>query len=279
MERANCERGCIVKKVAIFLIILDVIGMALTAKSFFTREKVDSELNFSGERFEHVVVEGGQGNVQILPSTSNDIEVSWKGSLFNRGSRDDVVRVEENDSELKINIGKQRFFNISFFNFDFLNRLEVRIYMPEKQFKSLVVKSEIGNVNIKDVHVDHLTAETDVANMTIESVHTKSTVVETDVGNVTLENIEGKLHGESDVGNITIRNEEITNDMTFLSDVGKIELIVPRIPDNITFDADSSIGTVKVFGERGSYISNEAEHIVSMFTDIGNITVRAARGQ
>ena len=278
MERANCERGCIVKKVAIFLIILDVIGMALTAKSFFTREKVDSELNFSADRFEHVVIEGGRGNVQILPSTSSDIEVIWKGSLFNRGSRDDIVWVEENDSELKINIGKQRrFFNISFFDFDFLNRLEVRVYMPEKQFNSLVVKSEVGNVNVKDVQVDYLTAETDVANMTIESVHTKSMVVETNVGNVMLENIEGKLHAESDVGNITIRNELITNDMTLLSDVGKIELTVPRIPDNITFDADSSIGNVKVFGDRGSYISSEAEHIVSMYTDIGNITVRAQR--
>src|SRR5699024_11456071 len=82
------------KKVAILLIVIGVIGMVLTAKNFFTREKVDSELNFSADRFEHVVIEGGRGNVQILPSTSSDIEVIWKGSLFNR-------RSEEHTSELQ----------------------------------------------------------------------------------------------------------------------------------------------------------------------------------
>lgn len=260
------------KKVAILLIVIGVIGMSLTAKQIFSREKVQQEQYFSKDQFDHIVVEGGKGNVKIIPSSSEDIEVSWKGSIWNRNS-DDTVSIEENDSELKVNVGNWSFFNIPFFNFNFLNRLELKIYLPEKQYSSLIVKNDVGNTVIQDVTVNNLTAENDVANITIENVDAKSMVVENNVGNITLKNNQSKLHAESDVGNITIDTKEVKDDMTLLSDVGKINMTVPDVPDNVTFDANSSVGNVKIFGEKGSYINKSADYIVSMSTDVGNISV------
>lgn len=272
MEHENGERRGTVKKVAILLIVIGVIGMGLTAKQIFSREKVQQEQYFSKDHFDYIVVEGGKGNVKILPTSSDDIEVSWKGSIFNRDS-EDVVSIEEKNSELKVHVGNGSFFNIPFLNFNFLNRLEVRIFLPEKQYNSLSVKNDVGNTVIQDIWVDHLTAENDVANITIENVDAKSMVLENNVGNMTLKNNQSKLHAESDVGNIVIDTDEIKNDMTLLSDVGKIRMTVPTIPHNVTFDANSSVGNVKVFGEKGSYINKDADYIVSMSTDVGNITV------
>lgn len=98
--------------------------------------------------------------------------------------------------------------------------------------------------------------------------------VENNVGNITLKNNQSKLHAESDVGNITIKTDEIKDDMTLLSEVGKIQLTVPSIPDNVTFDATSSVGSVRVFGEKGSYVHKGAKYIVTMTTDVGSITVK-----
>lgn len=263
------------RNMAILLIVIGVIGIAFTAKSFFVREDMSDEVFLSSDRFEHIVVNGEMGNIRILPTSSSDIEIRWKGSVFSGSSSEELVSIEENQSELKINIGKERFLNISFFNIDFLKRLQVDLYLPDKQFNTLVVKNDVGNTDINDIHVGNLTTETDVANLTIENVTANSVVAETDVGNLTLSNVQGKLYAKSDVGNITINAEEITNDMTISSDVGRIRLTVPQIPNNVTFNADSSVGNVRVFGERGSYISSDADYMVSLTTDVGNISVNA----
>lgn len=262
------------KKAAILLLLTGVVGMLLTGKDFWSREKVKETLYFSKDRFEHIVLEGDMGNVQVLSSEGDEIEVSWKGKHLNT-KRDNLVVIEENDTELKINFDGDRFFNVSFFSFGFLNNLDITVHLPEKEYRSLVVKSDVGNVHIKGITANHLTAVTDVANLTVEEVTTQSASLETDVGKMTLNNMAGKLHAESDVGNIVMTSDDITDDLTLLSDVGNIELALTEIPDNVTFNGDSSIGKVKIFGERGSYLSNNADYTVSMKTDVGNITVKA----
>lgn len=263
------------KKVAILLIVVGVIGMGLTAKPFFSRESLDHDQSFSGDQFDHLVIESNQAAVKILPSTSQNIEVSWKGSIVNRGlgSSDNLVSIEEAGPELRIRVRKPWFFNWSLFNLNFINRLDVTVYLPQKWYRSLVVKNDVGSTVIKDVSVDHLIAENNVSNMTIENVQATSIVAKNDVGNITLTNNQGNLQAESVVGNIAVVTDDIMDDMTLRSDVGKIELTVPFVPDDVTFDAHSSVGAVRIFGEKGSYINRNATYVVSMTTEVGSITV------
>lgn len=263
------------RKVAFLLIVMGVIGMAFTAKQFFSRETLDDTQRFSGDHIDHIIIESDHANVNVLPSASEDIEISWKGSVVNKGRRssDDRVSIDEEKSELRIHTEEFRFFNISFFNLNLFNHLELTIYLPKKQYRTLDITNDIGSTVIKDISVDHLTAENDVANMTVESVQATSMVAKNDVGNITLTNNVGNLHAENDVGNITVSTDGIHDDMTLLSDIGKIKMTVSSIPDDVTFNAYSSIGSVRIFGEKGSYINREAKHIVSLTTEIGNITV------
>lgn len=273
MEYKANERGGIVRIMATLLIVVGVIGVILTGKTFFDREEVEDEVSLSSDHFEHIVVDGDMGNVKVIPSTSDNIEISWKGSLYNARSTDELVSIEENNTELKVNIGKKRFFNFSFFNLNFRNKLQVYLYLPDKQFNSLVVKNNVGNTEVNGIRVENLTTETDVSNLTIENVSANSIVAETDVGNLTLNDVQGKIYAKSDVGNIMININEIQDDMEITSNVGKVGLTVPEVPNNVTFNADSSVGNVRVFGERGSYINKNAEYVVSMTTDVGNIRV------
>jgi len=270
------ERGGVLRTVAISLIAIGVIGIVFIGKIFFDKNEVGDEIRLSADSLEHIVVDGELGNINVMPSTSKDIEIHWKGSVsstFNRSTRDELVSIEEHNNELKISIGEERFFNFSFLNFNFQNKLQVDLYLPDKAFNSLVVKNSVGNTDIKDIHVENLTTQTDVANLTLNHVTASSIVAETDVGNLNIKNAHGKLLAKSDVGNITIHASEIEEDMTLSSDVGEIRLSVPSIPDNVSFNANSSVGSVKVFGEKGSYISKNSDHIVSITTDVGNINV------
>lgn len=260
---------------AVLLIVIGVIGIFVTGKSFFMSEEAGDEVTLSPDPFDHIVVDGQIGNVHIHPSLSSDIEIRWKGTLLSGNSSEDLVSIEENDSQLKVNIGKRRFFDFSFFNINFSRKLQVDVYLPDKQFNSLVVKNDVGNTNIKDIRVGNLTTKTDVSNLTMENITANSIVAETDVGNLTLNNVHGKLLAKSDVGSITIHNDKITDDMDISSDVGKIRITVPQIPTNVTFNANSSVGSIRVFEEKGSYISKNADYIVSMTTDVGSIKVNA----
>lgn len=262
------------RKVAILMIMIGAVGMVSTAKGFFWKETIQEEANFSSASFEHISIKGHYGNVTVQPSENQDIKVSWQGTLSNQRSLKKLVTIEESNAELKINIGHQKWFNFSIFNLNMLNKLDVVVELPPKIFKTVVVKNDVGNTLIKQINVDNLTAETDVAKMTIEDVVTKATVAETDVGKLTFKNVEGILHAESDVGNINVYNEHISHDMTLISDVGKIDFTIPEIPDNVTFDAHSSVGKVTVFGEKGSYITANSAYLVSLATDVGKITVK-----
>src|SRR5690625_3820185 len=104
------------------LIAVGVIGVILTGKTLFGREEVEDEVSLSSEHFEHNVVDGDMGNVKVITSTSDNIEISWKGSLYNARSTDELVSIEENNTELKVNIGKKRFFNFSFYILNFHNK-------------------------------------------------------------------------------------------------------------------------------------------------------------
>src|SRR5699024_2932047 len=213
------ERGSVMRTVAILLIAIGIIGIVFIGRMFSGKNEVGDEVRLSADSLEHIVVDGELGNINVMPSNSNDIEIHWEGSVstFSRSTNDELVSIKEHNNELKISIGEERLFNFSFFNFNVHNKLQIDLYLPDKKFSSLVVKN--------------------------------------------------------DVGNITIHSNEIEEDMTLSSDVGKIRLSVPNILDNVSFNADSSVGSVRVFGEKGSYISKNSDHIVSITTDVGNINV------
>lgn len=262
-------------KMAILLIIIGLIGAIFTAKGFFTQENIHGEESFPSESIDNITIESDLANVKILPSDSNDIEVKWKGSLLKSNLNKNNVSIEEKSSELVITIGGRKLFNFSFFGFGFFNKREVEIYLPEKRFQSITLYNDVGNATISSISVDHLIAETSVSNLTIKDIQANMIRAKSDVGIITVDGFGGNLFAKSNVGNININTDTIAADMELESDVGNINLSVPLIPDNVSFHTESDIGTVQVFGEKGSYYNKQAAFSVTMETSVGNIKVKA----
>ena len=263
------------KKVAVILILVGLIGAVFTAKDFFTRENIKGEAYFSSMDIEDIKITSDVANILVLPANSDDIRVKWEDSFLKSNRKNDFVSINEEDSELVITAGDKSFFSINFFGFNFFNKRQVEVYLPEKQYRSIVIHNDIGSTNISSIKVDHLTTETSVSNLTIKDVQANDIRATSDVGLITLEDFTGELFAKSSVGNISIRTEEITNAMEIESDIGNIKLTVPTIPDNISFYTHSEIGSVNVFGEKGSYHNEQADHNISLETSVGNITVKS----
>lgn len=255
--------------------IIGLIGMIFTAKSFFARQTLSDAQSYPSEPIDQIIVDSNYANVKILSTDEDNIIVTLEGNVKEEGKRsiDEIVSINENAGKLSIDATRSWFLNISFFNFKLHDREDLTIYLPEKYYERVMITNDVGKTTVNNVAIDQLVVENSVANTIIENVTAKMITAGNNVGNIRLTNSTGKVHAENDVGNISIESNEINDDLTFKSNVGKIELLIPDIPNDITFKANTSLGSVKIFGENGSYINKYAEYIVSMTTDIGNITV------
>src|SRR5699024_12665219 len=92
---------------------------------FSGKNEVGDEVRLSAGSLEHIVVDGELGNINVMPSNSNDIEIHWVGSVstFSRSTKDELVSIIENNKELKIIIDEECLFIISLFNFNVLQLL------------------------------------------------------------------------------------------------------------------------------------------------------------
>ncbi|MGY0693412.1 DUF4097 family beta strand repeat-containing protein [Virgibacillus sp. FSP13] len=260
--------------VAFFLVIIGVVGAAFTAKGFFAQEPINGEAYFATSQIDHITVDSQVANVHIVRSNSKNIEVEWEGTLLKSALDSGNVSVKEEGTTLWVGTGEDSFFDFVSFGFNF-NPLEITIHLPEKQFTSIVVENDVGNTYVSSVDTERLHVESDVSDMEIASVNTDLLEVESDVGSIYLKDSNGKLFAKSNVGDITIDIDEIKHDMEINSDVGDIAITTSTIPSNVSFNGNSSVGSVTMFGKEGSFINKQAEYMVRIKNDVGDIDVIA----
>lgn len=260
------------KKTGLIMMIIGLIGMIFTAKSFFTYTTFDDRKTYVSENIEEIVVISHYANVSVLPSESEDIEIQLQGERQRKITP--LVSLNQQTGKLQIDLNQTWFTNISFFGSGFNMRDRLNIYLPNKQFESIRIKNEVGKTVVQNIFVDHLKINNSVANVHIEHVQANKIDVKNYVGQIVLKHSTGKVFAENDVGGISITVDDINHDMELVSNVGKIFMFVSNIPQHTSFIANTSLGHVKIFGEREDYIHKDAIHLISMTTDIGQISVQ-----
>ncbi|WP_158701601.1 DUF4097 family beta strand repeat-containing protein [Lentibacillus sp. Marseille-P4043] len=260
--------------VAFFLVIIGVIGAAFSAKDFFSKEPIDGDVHIASAEIEHIMVDSQVANVRIIQSASDDIEVEWEGTLLKSALDSGNVSVEEEGTTLWVGTEEDSLFDFVSFGFNF-NPLEITIHLPEKQFTSIVVDNDVGNTYVSSVDTERLHVESDVSDVETASVNADLLEVESDVGSIYLKDSNGKLFAKSNVGDITIDIDEIKHDMEIISDVGDIVITTSTIPSNVSFNGNSSVGSVTMFGKDGSFINKQAEYMVQIRNDVGDIDIMA----
>lgn len=260
----------ITQLLAVLMIVIGIVGIFMTGGDLMQTDTEGRE-TFSGEEIDQLIVDSNIANIELHPSDSKDMEVVWEGNLRNHSHR---VHLQQDESTLMVDVDTKEPFFLKFFSFfDFLNKLTVKIYLPDKIFSNISVENEVGNTLISSVHADKFYVKSDVSNIEMTDVQTEELIVESDVGNIQLDDVTGVITAKSDVGNMTLKLMEITNDIQLTSDVGKISVQLSRIPDNVSFQGYSDVGSIRIFGESGNYINRNAEYMVDMKTDVGKIDV------
>ncbi|PAV31520.1 hypothetical protein CIL05_02360 [Virgibacillus profundi] len=250
--------------------VIGVILILFFAINYFTKKPLEGEETFSAKSIANIDLNSDVATISILPTNSNDIKVIWEGKSKMFGKTE--VDIEQDSETLHIDIGRIKIFNFLQFGFNF-NSLDVDVFLPEKLYDSINLRNNVGSTLISGIKTDELTVHTDVSDMTIEGVHANDIKAESAVGDIVLKNSHGIVDVKNDVGDITIVTEAITDDMELITNVGGVSIVLEEIPSDTSFNANTEVGTVTVFGERGSYVLKQSDYLVTINTDVGDINV------
>ncbi|MBQ6730493.1 MAG: DUF4097 family beta strand repeat protein [Bacilli bacterium] len=142
----------------------------------------------------------------------------------------DVHDVNVSDNTLVIKGKNTRKWYEHIFNWNWFDRVQVTVYMPEGDYDSLKVKSSTGNIVVpEDFTFTSFDAKASTGNITSRAKVTNNVDIKVSTGNVSLESVAAKnITVESSTGNIVLKNNTVSEKISIDSDTGNIRL------DNVT---------------------------------------------
>lgn len=221
------------------------------------------------ESFERLEVNGSNALVEIQPTKEEMTTIEIVGKKkFSRGYLKTIVE----DDTLSIKLRDKRTWVIFPFGY---KPPTVKIYMPEKQYNSIRVKSDNGKIAVEGLRVKKIDLETDNGKIAVKDVEASSVRVETDNGMIDLNHVDGEIQAKTDTGLISMTTSDLDRSIDLKTDVGKISIQTDNEPTNATILAETDIGKINIFGTANNKtVFGNGEHLIKLKTDVGAILVR-----
>lgn len=205
---------------------------------------IQKEESISIDTCNNITLDFSSDDVVITPTDEDNIKVVQKSSK--KLNADEKFSFSKDGTNITIEKGKEReVFNI--FNFgSYSNKIE--LFIPKKYNKSLVVKTNSGNVEIKeDITLDKLdfsqssgnfkcrgsittneaSLKANSGNIKVENFTTKLYKIKTTSGNVDIKSMSGSGEVEASSGNIKINYKDIGEELKASAHSGNIKLNIP----------------------------------------------------
>lgn len=282
----------LIKKISIAALLLLVIGTAgslLTVKSAMTSSEVDEKKTIE-DTFSKIEVKSNNSRIEMIPTEGAvaTAELTGKASKGHKISLDAEVKGDTLYVEL---IDKQRMI----FSMDFFTSIQLRVYVPKKEYDSIQLKSNNGRIMAADLDVKELGATTDNGRVELnhingtniqarssngrielQQIDAKTVEVDTNNGSLLLDSVYGHIIGSSDNGKITMVNDHINQPMEFDTDNGRIEIETKKKPADVRFEARTSNGKITLFDQsyRKDAVVGDGKNVIKLRSQNGSITVK-----
>jgi len=277
-----------IKKVMMIAVLLIVVGLTGSLFTYQSISKADdiTENKVIQEAFDEIKIMSNEASVEVLPTDDSKakIELSSKSSNYHF-----AADVEQSVLNVKVDYRQKKLFN-----FDFTSaHVSLKVYVPEKEYKLLQIKSDNGSIQAHDLQAKDTYAETDngrikLSNMNAEKVtatadngsldlkNVIALVVETKTNNgkVNLDKVDGQIVGKANNGSIVFKTEELNRSIDFETDNGKITIQSEKEPTNAILDIQVDNGKVDYFGKSNwDTVIGDGEHVIKLTTKNGKITL------
>ena len=234
------------------MIVIGIVGAMVTYRLPWESKREIVMYTAKNADIQHLIVRADVSEVVILPIEAEFIRVEASDM-----HSQDVFRVTEDEATLTLEVKNRR--NFKFVGFSPQRRYEqiLTIYMPTSHYESIDVRNNVGNIDISGTSATELKVRNDVGDVSLQCTGSGSINVTNNVGNVSLE-----------VANAN-RNVQLKNN------VGNIDFLISKEPENVRIMTSSSIGRVNS-NLADTHFGN-AENLVTLITDIGDVNIRLIR--
>ncbi len=178
------------------------------------------------------------GNQKLTVSENgNTVDVSVKSKGFNwfnwwsKKSKLTIYIPKDYDRNMMIDLGSG---NVNFFG-----------QSKEKPMKldELTVEIGSGNMNLKNLVVQHFKHDGSSGNVNIDSIQTKTGTIDVSSGNLTIKHYSGALDADVSSGRLNIQMDKVSGSIKMDVSSGSVGLDLPDNAD-FTLNADVSSGNV-----------------------------------
>src|SRR5690625_4425892 len=259
-----------VRKVSFIALILFItvnIGTIFTINTQMKQAAKLEEKIVGTNAFNNITVDTKNGEITLLPTNDEKVKVELAGN----DSRYELNTTVKNDT---LNIYVKSEWN-KIFSFDLFSKpLSLTVYIPEKEYDTIQVKSNNGQIHLTDIEGREIAVDTNNGKIGLENVVATLVKAETDNGSIRMENISGEIVGETNNGKIFIITEVLNWPLELHTDNGKIDVQSKNKPDNVIFDLQTHNGRVSVFGERDwETVIGNGDNLIKLTTKNGSITI------
>lgn len=254
---------------------------------------IDIEKKIPAANIDTLIIQNDISGVTFIPSNSDEIKVHLVGTLGENAAKKCTIEAATEGSNVwRVDVCTQKKPQINF-GFDLTElkalinnqgfRLRTEVTLPEKMYKAIMVSSDTGGINFKEVKADKLTVNTDTGGISIDRYEGKQLNLQTDTGRINVEDGQGDVKMRTDTGGITAKLHDIGDSVSLESDTGSIRLQLDPAPKDANFDLNSDVGSVNL--EVPSLIVQRSDHHsakgtigdgskkISVRTDTGYISV------
>lgn len=292
--------------VGIVLITAGAIGIKFTYSNEL--EAVAEEKQIPEGDINDIYIKSMNTKVEVIATEDMSPKTELVGNNF-KGSELEYD-VDLTDGKLSIEI-KERMMKL--FSFDFRSTgLTLKVYVPDKEYKSLQAGSDNGEIDMENIHANDIDANTSNGTLNLENIKssqltlvtdngqihaknlkTDSVNVETkngqanlshvdaktvqavsDNGEIKLTDVTGDITGETKNGYITLMVDDLERDMELETDNGKISIESKEKPENVHFDVEVDNGKVDILGEyEGTTVIGNGDHLIKLTSKNGSIVV------
>ena len=272
-------------------IILVVVGLIGIVTTYNHEQETVSDIREIPElEINHVDIHSENVKVEIITADNEPPRVELSGTN-SKGSKY-KFNLDVSDGTLSVEL-KERMSKL--YSFDFrATGLNLKVYLPEKEYESLKVMNGNGKVTMNNLHAKdinakisngymdisnikspQLTVEADNGRLNIAHVEAEAVHSKTDNGKITMKDVSGNIIGKTNNGIISLITHDLERGLELETDNGIINIETDEKPKNVRFEVNVDNGKVNILDEfKGSTVIGNGDNLIKLTAHNGSINVK-----
>jgi lia operon protein LiaG len=226
-------------------IVLNTALFALGKDALLNTEEIKKFETFKSEDISKLFINSKRNGSEIkIVSTNNDeFKVEMKAE-YPVGLKDKL----ELDANVFNNslIVEPKNFSENDIHFNIRSRVEITVFVPNKNLDEITVQTNVGSVDLSDINVNNLKVASATGKITLNRVNTVDSIITSNVGKIELYEVTGNITASTDTGAIDMRTDEVSSMTKLKSQVGAIDVLFSKKPSDIKIEASTNVGSVDI---------------------------------